>query len=111
MEYSQKEAHKPRAKAEPKPTTHPLPSSPTEQIPLHGRESIDIEPQEHTLKNAQSYPVSKRKIALLRHGTIPRDEDGAIEFWRLKADFKIIFPKILYIGQLEAREMCVTQCG
>ena len=30
------------------------------------------------------YPVSKRLNTLLRHGELPREEDGAIEFWRLK---------------------------
>ena len=29
-------------------------------------------------------PVSKRLTTLLRHGHLPREEDGAIEFWRLK---------------------------
>ena len=32
----------------------------------------------------QSYPVSKQLSAFLRHGHLPREEDGAIEFWRLK---------------------------
>ena len=31
-----------------------------------------------------AYPVSKRLSSLLRHGDLPREEDGAIEFWRLK---------------------------
>ena len=37
-------------------------------------------------KNCSSiaYPVSKRLSTLLRHGDLPREEDGAIEFWRLK---------------------------
>ena len=29
-------------------------------------------------------PVSKQLSTLLRHGDLPREEDGAIEFWRLK---------------------------
>ena len=28
--------------------------------------------------------MSKRLSTLLRHGHLPREEDGAIEFWRLK---------------------------
>ena len=28
--------------------------------------------------------MSKRLINLLRHGSLPRDNDGAIEFWRIK---------------------------
>ena len=31
-----------------------------------------------------AYPVSKRLSTLLRHGHLPRKDDGAIEFWRLK---------------------------
>ena len=33
-------------------------------------------------------PVSKRRNTLLRHGQLPREEDGAIEFWRLKDDLQ-----------------------
>ena len=28
--------------------------------------------------------MSKKLINLLRHGSLPREEDGAIEFWRIK---------------------------
>ena len=31
-----------------------------------------------------AYPVSKQLSALLRHGHLPREEDEAIELWRLK---------------------------
>ena len=31
-----------------------------------------------------AYPVAKRLNTLLRHGQLPREEDLAIEFWRLK---------------------------
>ena len=31
-----------------------------------------------------AYPVSKQLTSLLRHGHLPREEDGAIEFWRLQ---------------------------
>ena len=31
-----------------------------------------------------AYPVAKRLTTLLRHGQLRREEDGAIEFWRLK---------------------------
>ena len=42
-------------------------------------------------KDAQSFLVSKKMIALLRHGTLPRDDDGAMEFRRLKEEFKSDF--------------------
>ena len=32
--------------------------------------------------------MSKKLINLLRHGSLPREEDGAIEFWRLKDDLQ-----------------------
>ena len=28
--------------------------------------------------------MSKQLITLLRHGNLPREDDGAIEFWRIK---------------------------
>ena len=36
----------------------------------------------------QAYPVATRINTLLRHGEQPREEDGAIEFWRLKNDLQ-----------------------
>ena len=35
-----------------------------------------------------AYLVAKRLNTLLRHGELPREEDGAIEFWRLKEDLR-----------------------
>ena len=32
--------------------------------------------------------MAKRINTLLRHGDLPREEDGAIEFWRLKDDLR-----------------------
>ena len=40
--------------------------------------------------------------ALLRHGDLPREEDGAIEFWRLK-DYLLI--------EFEHSRYCVMKCG
>ena len=44
-------------------------------------------------KRNQSYPISKRMNTLLRQEPLPRDEDGAIEFWWLKMEFESGFPK------------------
>ena len=41
----------------------------------------DIEPQNYS---SIDYPVSKQLSTLLRHGNLPREDDGAVEFWRLK---------------------------
>ena len=46
---------------------------------------IDFEPG---TQFGQAYSVAKRKNTLLRHGDLPREEDGAIEFWRLKDDLQ-----------------------
>ena len=35
---------------------------------------------------SQAYPVAKRLDTLLRHGQLLREEDGAIDFWRLTDD-------------------------
>ena len=41
----------------------------------------DIEPQDYSLND---YPVSKKLINLLRHGSLPREYDGAIQLWRIE---------------------------
>ena len=41
----------------------------------------DVEPGEYSLSD---YEASKKLIHLHRHGSLPRDDDGAIEFWRMK---------------------------
>ena len=52
-------------------------------IPIGERTWTDIEPQEYSLSD---YSVSKKLVNLLRHGRLPREDDGAIEFWRIKDD-------------------------
>ena len=42
------------------------------------------------------FPVSKRLTTLLRHGHLYREEDGAIEFWRLKGDLQNKFESSQY---------------
>ena len=70
-----------RSKAKAKPQRRDSASSSTRNIPIGERTWTDIEPQEYSLSD---YPVSKKLINLLRHGSLPRDNDGAIEFWRIK---------------------------
>ena len=50
-------------------------------LPVCERFWTDIEPGTYS---KIVFPVSKRLSTLLRHGHLPREEDGAIEFWRLK---------------------------
>ena len=70
-----------RSKAKAKPRRRTPVSSSSKTFPIGERKWTDIEPG--TYSNI-AFPVSKRLITLLRHGHLPREEDGAIEFWRLK---------------------------
>ena len=70
-----------RSKARAKPQRRSSASLSPKTIPIGGRTWIDIEPQEYSLS---VYSVSKKLIHLLRHGSLPREDDEAIEFWRKK---------------------------
>ena len=50
-------------------------------VPIRERNWIDIEPGAQI---DQAYPVVERQDTLLRLGHLHREDDGAIEFWRLK---------------------------
>ena len=70
-----------RSKAKAKPQKKELVVTPT-IIPMHERKWIDIEPSAPSLT---AYEVPKKVISLLRHNqTVQREEDGAIQFWRIK---------------------------
>ena len=70
-----------RSKAKAKPQRRDLASSSTRTIPVENRTWTDVEPGKYSLSD---YPVSQKLINLLRHGSLLRDNDGAIEFWRRK---------------------------
>ena len=70
-----------RSKAKTKPQNRETVGT-TATIPLHERRWIDIEPSE---QNLASYDLSKKVINLLRHNqTLQREDDGAIEFYKIK---------------------------
>ena len=70
-----------RSKAKAKPQPRVLVGT-TATIPIHERRWIDIEPSNQDLA---SYDLSKKVINLLRHNqTLHREEDGAIEFCKIK---------------------------
>ena len=70
-----------RSKAKAKPQPRVLVGT-TATIPIHERRWIDIEPSK---QNLASYDISKKVINLLRHNqTLQREEDGAIEFYKIK---------------------------
>ena len=70
-----------RSKAKAKPQKREPVDVPS-NIPMNERKWIDIEPSEPSLA---AYEVSKKVISLLRHNqTVQREEDGAIQFWKIK---------------------------
>ena len=60
-------------------------------IPMNERKWIDIEPGDSSLS---AYEISKKVINLLRHSqTVQREEDGAVQFWRIKNYLQNQFPQ------------------
>ena len=82
-----------RSKAKAQPQGRNSPSSSTRTVPIGERTWTDIEPQEYSLSE---YSVSKKLINLLRHGSLPREDDGAIEFWRTQDRLQKHFPCCLH---------------
>ena len=70
-----------RSKAKAKPQKRDFASSSTRTILVGERTWTDVEPGKQSLSD---YPVSKKLIHLLRHGSLPRDNERAIEFWTIK---------------------------
>ena len=70
-----------RSKAKTKPQRRISASSSTKTVPIGERTWTDIEPQDYS---PIDYPMPNKLTNLLRHGSLPREDDGAIEFWRLK---------------------------
>ena len=70
-----------RSKAKAKPQPRVLVGT-TATIPIHERRWIDIEPSK---QNLASYDLSKKVINLLRHNQkVQREDDGAVQFYRIK---------------------------
>ena len=73
-------------RADQRPTRRSTSACPSTRIvPICERFWTDIEPE---TCSPIDYPVSKRLSTLHRHGHLPQEEDGAIEFWRLKDDLR-----------------------
>ena len=68
-----------RSKAQTKPRRRTSLCSSTRTVLICERSWTDVEPGTYS---HIAYPVSKRLSTLLRHDDLPREEDGAIEFWR-----------------------------
>ena len=99
-----------RSEAEAKPRRRTSASSSTRTVPFCERTWTDVEPGTYS---HIAYPVSKRLSTLLRHGDLPREEDGAIEFWRLKIVFgtNLRIPDIglMKCGRVEWQEAEATR--
>ena len=78
-----------RSKAKAKPQRREPAGSSTRTVPIGKRTWTDVEPGKYSFSD---YEVSKKVIRLLRHGSLPRDDDGAIQFWRIKENLQKHFP-------------------
>ena len=80
-----------RSKAKAKPQKRE-PADVPSIIPMNERKWIDIEPGDSSLS---AYEISKKVISLLRHSqTVQREEDGAIQFWRIKFHLRNQFSQV-----------------
>ena len=80
-----------KAKAKQKREPVELPST----IPINERMWIHIEPEESSLS---AYEVSKKVINLLRHcQTVQREDDGAVQFWKIKNFLQNQFPQVPFL--------------
>ena len=96
-----------RSKAKAKPQKREPVDTPS-IIPMHERKWIDIEPSESSLA---AYGVSKRVISLLRHNqTVQREDDGAIQFWRIKFHLRNQFSQVQHWSD-ERWKSCLAAGG
>ena len=78
------------SKAKAKPQRREPAGSSTRTIQIGTRIWTDVEPGEYSISD---YEVSKKLIHFLRHGDqLHREDDGAIEFWRIKDRLQKHFP-------------------
>ena len=95
-----------RSKAKAKPQMREPVDTPS-TIPMHEK-WIDIEPSEPTLA---AYEVSKKVISLLRHNqTVQREDDGAIQFWRIKFHLRNQFSQVQHWSD-ERWKSCLAAGG
>ena len=81
-----------RSKAKAKPQRRDPVEVPS-TIPMNERKWIDIEPG---ISSFSAYEVSKKVINILRHSQkVQREDDGAVQFWRIKDSIQDQFPKTL----------------
>ena len=78
-----------RSKAKVKPRGRDSASLSTRTIPIGERIWTDVEPGEYSFSD---FEVSKKVMYLLRHSQqVYREEDGAVQFWRIKENLQKYF--------------------
>ena len=87
-----------RSQAKAKPRRRISASSCTRSLHIGERTWTENEPEDYS---PIAYPMSKQLSTLLRHGNLPREENGAIEFWRLKDFFGTVLTN-LNIGLMKS---------
>ena len=79
-----------RSKAKAKPQRREPAGSSPRTVPFGKRTWTDVEPGEYSISD---YEVSKKLIRLLRRGKhVHREDDGAVQFWRMKENLQKHFP-------------------
>ena len=77
-------------------------------IPMNERMWIDIEPGDSSLS---AYEISKKVIHLLRHSqTVQREDDGAVQFWKIKNYLRNQFPQVQYWSD-DRWKLCLAAGG
>ena len=83
-----------RSKAKAKPQRREPAGSSPRIVPIERRNWVDVEPDEYSLSD---YDISKNLIHLLRHGNqVHREDDGAVQFWRIKENLQKQFPQSIH---------------
>ena len=83
-----------RSKAKAKPKRQESAGNSPSIIPINERNWIDNEPGNYSLP---AYEVSKKVVHLLRHSQqVQREDDGAVQFWRIQEHLQNQFPQVLY---------------
>ena len=79
-----------RSKAKGKPQRREPAGPSPRTVPLGKRIWTDVEPGKYSFSD---YQVSKKVMYLLRHSQhVHREEDGAVQFWRIKENLRCQFP-------------------
>ena len=77
-------------------------------IPMNERKWIDIEPAESSFS---AYEISKKVINLLRHfQTVQREDDGPVQFWKIKNFLQNQFPQVPDWAD-DRRKVCLAAGG